>query len=188
MKVHLASRFFNRRNLLLIGLTAFLASVSMHSVTPVLAADKSIDSTTYSNYANNKYYLVFCARSGTVGHAFVVWGVENSSQGKSTGEAFGFYPRQGKGVLGRVPGEIRNEAFSGKMNLVTDRLIVQVDKSVYDRAQRAISAWSTTNYDLFDTNCINFVMSVARDAGLQVPSRSSTTSPSSYVQALINAN
>ncbi|MBW4473832.1 MAG: hypothetical protein KME45_26155 [Stenomitos rutilans HA7619-LM2] len=189
MKAQFSFRFIKSRNLLLAGLTALITSVLAQPVLPVFAADKSVDQRTYSDYTNNKYYLVFCARGGSsTGHAFVVWGIQDSGRGTSTYKAFGFYPSQGTGAFGQVPGQIRNEAFSGKMNKITDRLIVQVDKAVYDRTQRAISEWRTTNYDLFSTNCINFVMSVARDAGLRVPQRDSTTFPSDYVQALINAN
>jgi hypothetical protein len=189
MKVQLPFRQIKPRHLLLVGLTTLLTSTLVQPILPSFAADKAVDRRTYSDQTNNKYYLVFCARGGTaLGHAFVVWGAEDASRRKSTSQAFGFYPAQGHGVLGQVPGEIKDEAFSGKMQYITDRLIVQVDKAVYDRAQRQISAWSTENYSLFSTNCINFVMSVARDAGLRVPPKGNATLPAGYVQALINAN
>ena len=189
MKIQLASGRISPRNLLLAGLMALLATTFVQPMLSAFAADKSVDSRTYSDQTNNKYYLVFCARGGSsAGHAFVVWGIQDSSRGVSTSEAFGFYPKEGTGMLGRIPGEIRNEAFSGKMKYITDRLIVQVDKSVYDRTHTAIREWSTVYYDLYSPNCINFVMSVARDANLRVPPKGNFTSPSGYVQTLINAN
>lgn len=179
----------SRRHFVLAGLSGFFSVFLINPVTSVFAADKQVDRRTYSDATGNKYYLVFCARGGSAtGHAFIIWGIEDNRRFVSGQKAFGFYPSKGIGAFGSVPGNIKDEALSGKMNLITDRLTVRVDKAVYDRTQKAISKWSTADYRLFNNNCINFVMEVARDAGLQVPSKSSTVTPSAYVQNLIQVN
>ncbi|MUG92096.1 hypothetical protein F7734_06345 [Scytonema sp. UIC 10036] len=178
-----------RRKFIIAGLSGFLTTFLIHPVASVLAVDKQIDRRTYSDATENQYYLVFCARGGSpTGHAFIIWGVEDNNKLISAQEAFGFYPSQGTGVFGSVPGSVKDEALSEKMNFITDRLIVQVDKTIFERAQKAISKWSTADYNLFSNNCINFVIDVARDAGLQVPSKSGTVTPSGYVQNLIYSN
>jgi hypothetical protein len=55
------------------------------------------------------HYLVFCAREspnvGLPGHAFVVWGKDNEEKQLCSVEAYGFYPKQARGIdrPGRTP-------------------------------------------------------------------------------------
>src|SRR5689334_3337225 len=63
--------------------------------------DRSLDLATMTESSGN-YYVVFCARksgsSGGVGHAFVVWGKEDSGKKLSSAQSFGFYPEPGSGA------------------------------------------------------------------------------------------
>jgi len=55
-------------------------------------------------------YIVFCVRDTPnvkfPGHAFVVWGRDDEQRQLCASEAYGYYPKGGKGVLGPVPGEV----------------------------------------------------------------------------------
>jgi hypothetical protein len=155
----------------------------------VLAVDKKIDKRTYTDATGSHYFVVFCARGGSLtGHAFVVWGSEDNRQRMSTQLGYGFYPVNGIGILDFVPGSLQNEAFNPKTLLITDRLIVEVNKELYFRTQQTIGRWMTNNFNLLANNCISFDMDVAGQIPLKVPSRSITNVPSTYLQKLIGAN
>lgn len=156
---------------------------------PCLAVTKQIDARNASTADKSAYYIVFCARAGSqTGHAFVAWGTEDDAHAVSRQVAYGFYPAEGRGIFGSVPGEVRNEAFTDKTALLTDRLIVRVTKEQYERALAVYPRWETTEYNLFVTNCVAFTADVARNLGLRVPKHTSMTFPSEFVTILIEMN
>jgi hypothetical protein len=156
---------------------------------PCVAVTKQIDARNASTADVSAYYIVFCARAGNrVGHAFVAWGVEDNERAVSRQVAYGFYPEEGRGVFGSVPGEIRNEAFNDKTALLTDRLIVRVTKEQYGTALAVYPRWETTEYRLFTTNCVAFTADVARTLGLRVPKNTSMTFPSEFITRLVEVN
>ncbi len=162
-----------------------------YATAPVpVVTSKTIDKRTQSDADGSKYFVVINARAGSkTGHAFVTWGVEDSQRRMSLGESYGFYPANGTGAFGSVPGYIRNEAMNPNTTLITDRLTVRVNKSVYLNSQSARTRWATTNYSLYSSNCINFAMDVGRKIGLTVPAKGITTQfPSNYVRDLIRSN
>jgi hypothetical protein len=152
------------------------------------AAVKTIDRRTASE--EKQYFLVFAARDGSVtGHAFVVWGTEDNQKTMSTVAAFGMYPKEGKGVLGDVPGEIVNELLSGEMKHTTDRLIVRVDADVYARADRIRRRWVGNSYRTVERDCVTFVQEISRSAGLKTPERGQNTlMPHQFIAALMRSN
>ncbi len=153
-----------------------------------LAIDKTIDKRIQTDADGNKYYVIISSREGTVGHAFVTWAREDRQRRVSIAESYGFYPSKGSGAFGVVPGSIRDEALNPKTKLITDRLIVRVNRSVYESSQSARNNWATSKYFLYTTNCISFTMDVGRQIGLTVPGRGLSQFPSDYVQKLIRRN
>lgn len=168
---------------------AVLASFLLCSAVAI-AAEKSIDKRTPSKDSKNAYFLVFMARGGSpTGHAFVVWGKDDADKKLCSEAAFGFYPKEGKGVLGPVPGVIVDEMLTGKMKNVTDRLVVQVDQKTYEAAEAIRKKWADSEYKAADRDCVTFSQEVARAAGLVVPARdASELLPQKYMQSLINGN
>jgi hypothetical protein len=146
-----------------------------------------IDKTNMSE-ANN-YYLIFISRGESmVGHAFVAWGKEDWAQQQSVIQAFGFYPKDGKGVLSYVPGKIVDDLVSGSLHQATKLISVKVNSDVFNSAKQKISQWETQDYNVMKKNCIDFVIDVATSAGVKVPSRGSLELPEDYLERLIDAN
>lgn len=136
------------------------------------------------------YKLAFCARDNTlVGHAFVVWGKEDDVAKASSQAAFGFYPEGGsKTVFGTVPGTIAAEGFTESVKFISDRLIVTVDKKSWDDTAKLREQWKTSDYNLFEKNCIHFTEAVAVKAGLKVPETKALEKPAAFMKRLIELN
>lgn len=120
--------------------------------------------------ADSGFYVVFCARDGLPGHAFVVWGREDPSQQASSQDAFGLYSAKGGKALtlGTVPGEIRSEAVRSP----TIRLIVRVTQREYGDTRKILEDWAAKGeYKLAEHDCVSFIEAVAKSIGLQTPDR-----------------
>lgn len=155
------------------------------------AEDLRLDRRRYIDRSGNRYYIVLAARNGSpTGHAFVIWGKEDSKHRYSSQTAFGFYPESGKkfGVFGSVPGAIRNEALKPYSSLITDRVIIEVNSDWYEASKVEIAKWSTSDYRLFSRNCISFVRAVAQRTNTKLPAWSSTDYPSTQVKKIIEKN
>src|SRR5271163_4521723 len=68
---------------------------------------KTIDLSTAS--ATKTHYVVFASRGGSAtGHAFVIWGLEDDAQKRSSVQALGWYPEKDAprcdSFTGKVPG------------------------------------------------------------------------------------
>jgi len=113
--------------------------------------------------------IVFCARDGVPGHAFVVLGEESEERRQSTIEAFGFYPRKGLGVFGPVPGHLADEVLEKRSLASGDCLvIVHVERDIFQKVDEIRSRWSETKeYRLVQSDCVSFVDEVARATGLK---------------------
>ena len=155
----------------------------------------------------NNYYVVFCSRDsegsgGFPGHAYVVWGTEDSSAAMSSQKAFGFYP-QDESATGEVaalftdiPGALVDDALKktspttglssfANSTLSTARLIVQVNQAPFASSQAEVDTWRTADYNLFAKNCIDFVHAVAVDLGLFPPDVGLAEFPTTYLDHLI---
>ena len=167
---------------LMLSVFILLFSLNVWSVERI-----DIDKTNMSE-ANN-YYLIFISRGESmVGHAFVAWGKESWAQQQSVIEAFGFYPKDGKGILSSVPGKIVDDLLSGSLNQATQLISVKVNSDVFNRAKQKISKWETKDYNVMKKNCIDFVIDVAKLAGVTVPVRGSIELPEDYLKRLIDVN
>jgi len=150
----------------------------------VKAAVKEVDRRNASE--KNSYFVVFCSRGRSpTGHAFVTQGIDDSSAQQCKANAFGFYPLNGKGVLGPVPGRIAEEALSTP---TTDRLIVRVNKAQYDNVAKIRKRWETQQYRVIERDCVAFISEVAKDLGLKLPDRDAALLPQEFVRKMLEIN
>lgn len=148
--------------------------------------------TTYYGIAQVKYFVVFCAKGGVPGHAFVSFGKEdNNKQASITDGSWGLYPKSSyegasSPVIGEVPGNIAND-FLTKIDL---RLIKEVDFNTYNKALSLKKDWSSKNYKLLESDCLSFLIAVANTvSGLKLPERSGLANlPVQYLQKLLEMN
>jgi hypothetical protein len=139
----------------------------------------------------SSYYLVFCAREGIVGHAFVAWATEDEIKKQCTQNAFGMYPKEGEKIIGAVPGEIADEALKkDSLTSITDRFYVRLNKTDFDKAFKVMERWKGVEYKLLKSDCVTFVDEVAREIKLNVPNRNMfiNAMPQDYIKALIKKN
>jgi len=156
---------------------------------------KTIDKRTGTDASGNVYYLVFISKPTILqggehaGHAYVVWGVEDNTRQMSYAEAWGLHPDSQLQALtlGMVPGEMRDDGLNTSGY---NRLIVQVDKSVYDSAHQKMQDWANQRtYQLLTHDCLSFTIDIATIANLNVPDRTGFDNiPWNYLVSLINAN
>jgi len=184
------TRLFSSRGL--VALLFILSVAALHAD----VVDKVIDKSNPGNRAadGSRYVIVICARGGLpFGHAFVIWGLEGATAKVSSETEFGFYPAPGSNPIGmglgaNVPGDVKAEALSRSINLINHRLIVTVDKAVFDDTNKLISKWQTGDYNLYARNCKNFAWDVAKKVGLAGAAPVAAQLPLTYVAALIDAN
>lgn len=163
--------------------------------------------------AQNKYFVVFCAKEGFLGHAFVGFGKEDSSLKSSTYEAWGLYPKDmlsalsagasfsgvtinatkegtiiGNDYLGPFPGKLKNDFLTKTDN----KLIVQVSQNQFQKALKVKENWKNRGYQLGMSDCVNFLMAVAQSLGsitVTVPPREGMSNfPKKYLEKLISVN
>jgi hypothetical protein len=136
---------------------------------------RSLDARFRPSEDSGNYFIVVATRRPDLpspsGHAFIVWGKEDSSAQLSSQVTFGFYPKDGidaQTILGSdVPGDIVAESLeSTNHQRISGRLIVQVNKEDFETAQARIAAWKTSDYNLYAKNCISFAKDVSSTIGL----------------------
>lgn len=175
-------RFTVAALLLMVGTTPALAQVVV----------QAIDKRTCPGKSEDRFYLIFCARSGSMtGHCFVIWARINPNPQTWTEHAFGFYPYYyylRHGLVLPAPGELRQEDLVEKGPLVTHQLIVEVDESAFYHTQQAIHEWSDAKYRLVTNNCIHFLKDVANRSGLVIPIPAWCATPRCYLHQLMKAN
>ena len=172
---------------------------AMLLATTAHAGVKEIDRRTASD--TNDYYLVFCARGGSItGHAFVVWGMNDRQRQLSSQQAFGMYAMTDKAgdfirsVFSPIPGNIVNESLKGSLSKVTDRLIVRVDRSVYYKSFGVMQDWSKKSgkdkkdYRLLFQDCVTFTKEVSAASGLKIPARLTNATPQGFIRELMRSN
>jgi hypothetical protein len=142
--------------------------------------------------ANKKFYVIFAARGGSAtGHAFVMWGVEDSVQKRSTIRAFGLYPESDqnacRSAFGRIAGTIVDESVNHSMIDITDELIVKVDENYFDRSLQIARHWECKHeFELLSRDCVEFVRAVGNSLYIEMPRRTILQmAPRAYVRALM---
>lgn len=167
-----------------IGLFGVLGSL----VSVLAAADGGVKEIDRRNASErNAYYVVFCARGGGLaGHAFVTLGVDDHDAQACKSRAFGLYPKEGKGVLGSVPGDVVEEAFKSP---TTHRLVVRVNSPRFETVEEIRAKWRAQGeYRLIEKDCVTFVSAVADSLGLKTPSRDDAVTPEAFIQAMRKLN
>ncbi len=155
----------------------------------VEADELRLDNRTYSDSSGSRYYVAIVARGGSpTGHAFVVWGKEDARRRISIQQAWGFYPKSGSGFFGSVPGVMRNEAFNPRSTLITDRVIIEVNRETFEQTLSIVDKWRTTDYRLFSRNCISFIREVAQGTNTLIPAWNRLDFPATHVQKIIARN
>ncbi len=155
-------------------------------VAPALVADPAKESV---------YCISFCARNieisppviippgkvlrtGTLslGHAFVVWSVDDVERGLCAAEAFGFDPKDANGLVALmsfkkpVTGWVFDEYLRNPgQGFVA--LTVKVKKSDYDKTLLMREEWQGKEYSLAKQDCVTFAETIAKQIGLKVPDR-----------------
>ena len=158
--------------------------------TSTFALTKTIDIRNMSE--KNAYYIVFCARKPDIknnksltGHAFVIFGIEDHQKKMSISSAFGFYPKNGKGIVEAVPGKIAKELFSSK---ISSKLIVKVNSHHWQEAKKIKKKWQNKKYHLTKSDCVSYVIETANAIGIKVAKRKKLDLPYEYIDKLIAKN
>ncbi|KAK48375.1 hypothetical protein BG58_33190 [Caballeronia jiangsuensis] len=133
------------------------------------------------------------------GHAYVIlkWKLNNGIKE----EVFGFYPAtfSGKGII-KGPGLLRSEfrcapseecsksEYAGRLRSAADTTVsseIEISEEQYRAVRNVINKWTTHEYDLLDSNCINFLQDVATASGYDPPPSSGVNRlPTNYVSSL----
>jgi hypothetical protein len=145
-------------------------------------------------------WIVFAARAGVPGHAFVLWAMEDRTRQMTTVDAFGFYPTvhgpnaAASMVVGTVPGALRDEIQKrqdeGCCTWSQPDVVAafEVDKDVYDRTSAVRAAWNAneSRYQLAEKDCVTFVADVGKAMGISMPDRGAFNShPIGYMKSLL---
>jgi hypothetical protein len=154
----------------------------------VFAADENVKKIDRRNASEKyQYFIVFCARGASAtGHAFVALGVDDFDAKVCRDHAFGLYPKEGKGVLGSVPGEIVDEVFKSS---TTHRLIVQVNSPDYQKAEQIREKWKKQGqYRVVEKDCVTFVAAIAEAIRLKTPNRDDALKPQTFINEMLKLN
>lgn len=147
----------------------------------------------------DKYYVIFAARESTrpdesnnskksiTGHAFVMWSKEDIFSSRNSFFAYGFYPKEGIGILGDVPGNIVDDIAS--FRVASDQLVFIVDKLDFENSKRELVNWKAGGpYRLVKSDCVTFIQKIGESLGIEMPNKIKelTFKPVPYVRMLIN--
>jgi hypothetical protein len=143
-------------------------------------------------HARKSFYVILAARGGSAtGHAFVLWGIEDSVRRRTTIQAFGLYPdgsrRNCSSLVRTVPGGISDEMKNHSFQAITEELIVRVDEADFKRSWRVARQWDCRHEDsMLNRDCVEFLRAVGESIHLDMPRRAITRwTPQAYVRGLL---
>ena len=142
-----------------------------------------------TNKESHDYAVVFSAKDGELGHAFVtiVWTDEKPLA--TLQKSIGFYPAAAESKAKILSGLSEGALFDDTKTDVDITLSVLVDKTQYERALAVITEWEKpSTYFMGLNDCTSFVQDVSDSIGLEVPNRALAPYPYTFVQELINKN
>ena len=123
-----------------------------------------------------------------VGHAFMTISLPLSTGLKE--DSYGFYPLNGGVGVVCGPGILQSEPQKNPSRF--SRISVSIKRPITEVQRQAILAtatdWNSHHYNLLNESCIDFIVAVAKSAGWNIPPRSVTDLPKSYVTKLRDAN
>lgn len=121
--------------------------------------------------AKERFWIIFYADYPNIntgsyaGHAFVSL-IKEDLHGKKMEQCWGFYPKEGIGLFGDVPGDIRNDLARQK----DIGLEVEVTPMDYQNALLTVNRWRSRAYNLNTSNCVHFLEDIAsRICNLRLP-------------------
>jgi len=168
----------------LIGLAALTCPLPAQNI-------KTVDMRT-QHHTRKSFYVILAARGGSAtGHAFVLWGVEDTLRRRSTIKAFGLYPDGTRGncstLVRTVPGGILDEMKNHSFQAITEELIVRVDEADFKRSWRVARRWDCQHqFSLVNRDCVEFLRAVGESLHLDMPRRVFMRwTPQAYVRALL---
>ncbi len=142
--------------------------------------------------SRRSFYVILAARGGSAtGHAFVLWGIEDSVRRRTTIQAFGLYPDGSRGncssLVRSVPGGLLDEMKNHSFQAITQELIVRVDEADFRRSWRVARQWDCRHeYSMLNRDCVDFVRAVGESIHLNMPRRAVTRwTPQAYVRELL---
>jgi hypothetical protein len=175
------------RALILVAFAVFIAPLRAQSI-------RALDLRTEHphTHARKSFYVILAARGGSAtGHAFVLWGVEDTVRRRTTIQAFGLYPDGSRGncssLVRTVPGGILDEMKNHSFQAITQELIVRVDEADFKQSWRVARRWDCQHeYSMLNRDCVDFVRAVGESIHLKMPRRTvSQWTPQAYVRALL---
>ncbi len=169
-----------------------LVLIVFAALTPTLHAQNTKTLDLRTQRTRKSFYVILAARGGSAtGHAFVLWGIEDSVHRRSTIRAFGLYPEGSTGnrstLVRTVPGRTLDEMKTHSFQAITEELIVRVDEADYRRSWKVARQWDCRHqFSLLDRDCVEFLRAVGESLGLDMPRRTVTRwTPQAYVRALL---
>jgi hypothetical protein len=157
------------------------------SATPAVSQDLT---DLYRSSVSRTPYVVFAARAGAPGHAFVVLGEELDNGLLFNLGVYGFYPKDGKAsVIKALFGTDGQITFKWE-DLDRDVFFRRnIDAQQRGRVLAVLERWSDGNYSLLGNNCNSLAAEVGRVIGLTLPNdKPGTTLPVNFMKALKAAN
>lgn len=166
---------------------------------PALALAPPARADLYDDYLNStskQPFVMFLARNGIPGHAFVGVGVQLSADLIVYERFFGYYPTgedklaDAKLIFGKTSGALNYKWKDVSWDVTFRR---DVDEKQKQAAIAVTDRWKGNDpkYNLFalgGKNCSAFVAEVAAAIGLTAPSGAGSMLPGSYIEKLRAAN
>jgi hypothetical protein len=128
--------------------------------------------------SDRRHYVVFCARGGLPGHAYLLLGWTDASSTTHHCEAIGYYPRKEisyltalKSLWTQVPGELADEHVRGRIAKEDCRLVVWLNSEQYRAVKYKATCWQMQGYQVGARDCVSFTQEVAIMLGLKIPAR-----------------
>jgi hypothetical protein len=172
--------------------TCVLVLIVFAALTPTLHAQNTKTLDLRTQRTRKSFYVILAARGGSAtGHAFVLWGIEDSVLRRSTIQAFGLYPEGSTGncstLVRTVPGSVLDEMKTHSFQAITEELIVRVDEADYKRSWKVARQWDCRHqFSLRNRDCVEFLRAVGESLNLDMPRRTITRwTPRAYVRAVL---
>lgn len=143
----------------------------------------------YKNSTSRSPYVIFTARKGVPGHAFVILGEELDNSLFWNNAVFGFYPKDGKKLFIRAiigtPGRVDYKWEDLERD---HEHRVPINEKTKNKILNVFHKWLNVEYTLFDKNCNQFISEIAEASGLIIPKANpGVTLPANYIKQLIEA-
>jgi hypothetical protein len=173
--------------------TCVLVLISFAVLTSTLHGQTSRTLDLRTRHTHKSFYVILAARGGSAtGHAFVLWGVEDSVRRKTTIQAFGLYPegsRDCSALVRTLPGGMLDEMQNHSFQAITEQLIVRVDEADFKRSWSVARQWDCQHqFSLLTRDCVAFLRAVGESLHLDMPRRGITRwTPRAYVRALLES-